>query len=257
MTHSMTHDEDSPTQSAGDERGVALLASPTESAGTDHSGSIEAALLSVDRPLSHARIAVALGLIESEDPEGDADTLPMPLAEEVAMESITQPAPLPAKKQRGRSAGVIKAHRDALNKATLIINASIAGLNESYAQSGRSFRIEQVAGGFRVMTLPAHAKVVASIHQARVWARLTRASIETLAIVAYKQPITRAQLDAIRGVACGEVLRTLMERRLVTIRGRAEELGRPILYGTTKQFLDHFGLSTLTDLPTLTELKPG
>lgn len=252
MTHESPQDESSEMQGVATEPGVAVLAdeSPVPS---DMLGSVEAALLSVDRPLSHARLAVALGLIDSEDPEGEQEALQMPAAESIAGE-IAAP---PAKKARGRSASVIKAHREALNKATAIINTTVASLNEAYERTGRSFRIEQVAGGFRVMTLPAHARVVAAIHQARVSARLSRASIETLAIVAYKQPITRAQLDAIRGVACGEVLKTLMERRLVTIRGRAEELGRPILYGTTRQFLDHFGLSTLTDLPTLTELKPG
>ena len=84
--------------------------------------------------------------------------------------------------------------------------------------------------------------------------KLSRAAIETLAIIAYRQPVTRAELEAIRGVACGEVLKSLVERRLVTITGRAEELGRPMLYGTTRQFLDHFGLATLKDLPAPADL---
>ena len=79
--------------------------------------------------------------------------------------------------------------------------------------------------------------------------RLSRAALETLSIIAYRQPVTRASLEAIRGVACGEILRALLERRLVMIKGRAEELGRPMLYGTTKHFLDVFGLSSLKDLP--------
>ena len=83
-----------------------------------------------------------------------------------------------------------------------------------------------------------------------------RAAVETLAIIAYKQPITRAQLEAIRGVSCGEVIKSLMDRRIITIKGRAEELGRPMLYGTTRQFLDHFGLASIKDLPTVQELKP-
>ena len=76
----------------------------------------------------------------------------------------------------------------------------------------------------------------------------------TLSIIAYRQPITRAELEAIRGVACGEVVRTLMDRRLVKITGRAEELGRPMLYGTTRQFLDTFGLASVKDLPKPEEL---
>ena len=129
------------------------------------------------------------------------------------------------------------------------LQAAIDDLNAQYAASGRTFRIEAVAGGVRMMTLPAFAPVLAAFHKARSGTRLSRPAIETLSIIAYRQPITRAQLEAIRGVSCGEVLRSLMERRLVTIKGRAEELGRPILYGTTKEFLDAFGLSSLKDLP--------
>ena len=136
------------------------------------------------------------------------------------------------------------------------IRAVIDELNEQYAETGRSFRIEQVSGGFRFMTLGEFAPVVAKFRRERAAAKLSRAAIETLAIVAYKQPITRAQLESIRGVSCGEVLRSLLERRLLTIKGRAEEPGRPILYGTTKQFLDTFGLGTIKDLPPVGELAP-
>lgn len=135
------------------------------------------------------------------------------------------------------------------------VTAAIDELNEIYRSTDRAFRIEPVAGGFRVMTLPEHAPVLAAFRQARSAGRLTRAALETLAIIAYEQPITRARLEAIRGVACGEVLRTLIERKLITVRGRAEELGRPMLYGTTKQFLDAFGLSSTRDLPTAEELR--
>ena len=101
------------------------------------------------------------------------------------------------------------------------------------------------------MTLPAFADALSSFHQARQSQRLSRPALETLAVVAYRQPMTRASLEAIRGVACGEVLRTLIERRMVTVTGRAEELGRPMLYGTTKHFLELFGLATLKDLPSV------
>ncbi len=133
------------------------------------------------------------------------------------------------------------------------VEAAIADLNEQYAQTGRSFRIEKIAGGYRLMTLAQFAPVVAAFHVARTKAKLSRPAIETLAIVAYKQPITRADLESIRGVSCGEVLRSLIDRRLITITGRAEELGRPMLYGTTKDFLDVFGLSSVKDLPPVTE----
>lgn len=122
-------------------------------------------------------------------------------------------------------------------------------LNEAYSRDGRSFRIEPVSGGLRIMTLPQYADVLARFHGQRAQTRLSRPAIETLAIIAYKQPITRAEIEAIRGVASGEILKTLMERRLVTIAGRAEELGRPMLYATTRQFLEVFGLASLKDLP--------
>ncbi|MFG0275599.1 MAG: SMC-Scp complex subunit ScpB [Phycisphaerales bacterium] len=137
------------------------------------------------------------------------------------------------------------------------VDRAVAELNEAYERTGRAFRIERVAGGFRLMTLPDFAPVIAGLRTARDAGRLSRPAVETLAIVAYRQPITRADLEAIRGVSCGEVLKTLLERRLVAIAGRAEEPGRPILYGTTKRFLEVFGLSSIKDLPKAGELHLG
>ena len=126
-------------------------------------------------------------------------------------------------------------------------------LNESYESTGRAFTIETVASGLRIMARPKLAPVLASFHGQRASNRLSRAALETLAIVACGQPVTRAEVENIRGVACGEVLRSLMDRRLVTIAGRAEELGRPMLYGTTRDFLSQFGLGSLRDLPEMTD----
>lgn len=136
------------------------------------------------------------------------------------------------------------------------IKQAVEDLNRVYTESGRSFRIEEVAGGFLVMTLPQFADVLASLHRSRAASKLSPAALETLAIVAYKQPIIRVEIEAIRGVACGEVLRSLMDRHLIKIVGRAEEIGRPMLYGTTKNFLEQFGLANLKDLPNAKELKP-
>ncbi|NOG55114.1 MAG: SMC-Scp complex subunit ScpB [Planctomycetes bacterium] len=136
-----------------------------------------------------------------------------------------------------------------------VVEQLVGHLNEQYEESGRSFRIERVAGGYRVMTIPEYAEVVSRFQQGRNASRLSQAALETLAIVAYRQPITRADVESIRGVACGEVIRNLLERRLVKITGRAEEVGRPMLYGTTRQFLETFGLSTLKDLPSDKELR--
>lgn len=133
----------------------------------------------------------------------------------------------------------------------------IDSLNESYEASGRSFRIESVAGGYRILTLPDFATAVAAVRGMRDNQRLSRAALETLAIIAYRQPITRVKVESIRGVACGEVIRTLLDRRLVAIVGRAEELGRPMLYGTSKHFLESFGLASIKDLPKVSDLFPG
>lgn len=136
------------------------------------------------------------------------------------------------------------------------VQAAVDSLNGHYQQTGRSFRIESVAGGWQILTLPCFADTLQKLQRTRASMRLSPAALETLAIVAYKQPILRADIESVRGVACGEVLRSLMERHLVKIVGRAEELGRPMLYGTTKSFLEVFGLASLKDLPGVEEFKP-
>jgi len=138
--------------------------------------------------------------------------------------------------------------------STKPIKEAIEQLNAIYEQTSRSFRIEPVAGGWQILTLPRFTTVLAAMHQTKRSSRLTPAGMETLAIIAYKQPILRADIEAIRGVASGEIIRGLMERQLVKIAGRAEELGRPMLYGTTKKFLQLFGLATIKDLPNTQEL---
>jgi segregation and condensation protein B len=136
------------------------------------------------------------------------------------------------------------------------VRKAIKALNEQYETGGRAFRVEQVAGGFQILTLPEFGDVLKKLHQKDADAKLTKAALETLAIIAYKQPILRADVEAIRGCACGETIRSLMEKHLVKIAGRAEEPGRPILYGTTKRFLELFGLNNLRDLPQPEGKKP-
>jgi segregation and condensation protein B len=131
----------------------------------------------------------------------------------------------------------------------------VAELNESYEQQGHSFRIEEIAGGFQMLTLPAYNTWLTKLVRTRNDARLSPAALETLAIVAYKQPVLRAEIEDIRGVQCGEVINRLREMNLVKIVGRAEDLGRPMLYGTTKRFLEIFGLASLEDLPQVEQLK--
>jgi segregation and condensation protein B len=202
---------------------------------------IEAILITSDRPVPAARLAEALGLA-SDHSEGKAS----------AKTDNTEDQPAP-KRRHSQDAAASPGPAGAIG----LITASIEYLNQEYAHTSRAFRIEEVAGGYRVMTLPELAPALAAFHRSRGSGRLSRAAVETLAIIAYRQPITRSHLEAIRGVGCGEVLRSLLDRKLITIRGRAEELGRPLLYGTTREFLDAFGLASLKDLPTTSELQGG
>lgn len=220
----------------------------------DFAAKVEAVVLSADRPVPAQRVGEAIGVIPSEEEEA-SDTA-APTSPILDGESGDQPAP-PAPSKAGRRASTAAKIREAQRVQGLAqVEAAVDHLNAAYERTARSFRIERVAGGLRVMTLPTFAPVIAEFHRARLSAKLSRPAVETLAIIAYKQPITRAQLEAIRGVSCGEVLRSLIDRKLVTVRGRAEELGRPLLYGTTRPFLDHFGLESIKDLPTIAELKP-
>ena len=135
------------------------------------------------------------------------------------------------------------------------IRECIESLNKKYEEGGFSFRIEQIAGGYQMMTLSEFNYWLKKLVRVRTDTKLSAAALETLAIIAYKQPVIRADIEAIRGVASGEVIRNLMFKGLVKIVGKAEVLGRPMLYGTTKKFLDVFGLGSLKDLPTAEELK--
>ncbi|HUT29170.1 MAG TPA: SMC-Scp complex subunit ScpB [Sedimentisphaerales bacterium] len=139
------------------------------------------------------------------------------------------------------------------------IRQYIENLNEKYRANNNAFRIEQIAGGYQMLTLSPYNHWLQKLLRVRDDSKLSPASLETLAIIAYKQPIIRADIEAIRGVAVGDIVRNLMYKGLVKIVGRAEVLGRPMLYGTTKKFLETFGLNSLKDLPKIEELKkpPG
>ena len=135
-----------------------------------------------------------------------------------------------------------------------VVRALIEELNAEYASSARSFQIKEIAGGFQMMTDPVYSKWIASLYK-RPPDKLTGPSLETLAIIAYRQPLTRSEIEAIRGVNVDGVLHTLEERGLIRTRGRLEAAGRPILYGTTTEFLQHFGLKSLEELPKLKEFQ--
>ena len=133
--------------------------------------------------------------------------------------------------------------------------AALEQLKIEYGQQGRAFQLAEKADGWQLVSDPAYAPWVRQLFPAVKPARLTPPSLETLAIIAYRQPITRADIEAVRGVAVDGVLQNLMERGLVKIGGRAEVPGRPLLYETTQFFLEHFGLRDLDELPNAEELR--
>ncbi len=128
-------------------------------------------------------------------------------------------------------------------------------LNAAYDADGTAFRIERVGAGYQMLTRPVFARWLDRLHHRQERLKLSGASLETLAVVAYRQPITRADIEAVRGVASAEILKQLMERGLVKIVGEDDSLGRPYLYGTTRQFLEAYGLRTLDDMPLAENLR--
>ena len=125
----------------------------------------------------------------------------------------------------------------------------IKALNEHYDQSGRSFHVKRVAGGFQLLTRPQFFDWINRIKKAPPMIRLSQSAQETLTVIAYRQPIIKADIETVRGVGCGEMLRQLLEKGLVKIAGRSEDLGRPFLYATTRQFLTEFGFGSIEQLP--------
>ena len=134
------------------------------------------------------------------------------------------------------------------------VSAILAELGREYEESERGVALAEIAGGFQILSRRECAPWIEEMLRSRRKARLSRAGLETLAIVAYKQPITKVEIDGIRGVDSGGSLHTLLERNLVLIRGRSKGVGRPLLYGTTPDFLSYMGINELTDLPELKEL---
>ena len=131
----------------------------------------------------------------------------------------------------------------------------IEKLNAAYDRGGSAFRIERVAAGYQMLTRPDFAPWLNKLHQRQSEWKLSPPALETLTIVAYRQPITRADVEAVRGVQCTEMLKQLMDRSLVRIAGEEDSLGRPYLYETTRKFLEMFGLRTLDDLPMADRLR--
>ena len=158
---------------------------------------------------------------------------------------LAAPEPLPGKK--------IADLLDDFNSSK--VSKAVAELNDRYVESGSSFRIRELAGGYQFFIMPEFTGYVQEMFARTRKLRLTRAALETLAIVAYKQPVTKTEVELIRGVASDGVIHNLMEKKMLTIKGRAETVGKPLQYGTTDEFLKFFGLNKLVDLPKMSEIE--
>ena len=136
------------------------------------------------------------------------------------------------------------------------IKEQMLSLQKEYAQSDRGIQIVEIGDGYQMTTRVEMAPWLREFEKIKTASRLSKPSLETLAIIAYKQPLTRSEVEAIRGVDAAGVIKTLLERRMVKIIGRKEVPGRPLMYGTTREFLKYFGLARLSELPTLKEFAP-
>lgn len=223
-----------------------------------HDAAVEPPATQAAADLADSPPADAEGLTPRDEGDADADVetleAPVGLGEpEVTTERVVEAvlfasdAPLPLSKIVS-ILGVGSA-RDVRNH--------IKALNEKYERMNASFRIEQIASGYQMLTLPVYNTWIRRLRQSKQDSRLSQAALETLAVVAYKQPVVRAEIEAIRGVSAGEMLNRLRELGLIKIVGRAEDVGRPMLYGTTRRFLEVFGLSGIEDLPEVEEMQPG
>lgn len=206
----------------------------------------------------------------SETPEQPDVTDDASTAEEAAAEEsngVAEPLTLPDEDAQGRSIieAVLTASDTPVTAGKLVeliggdtgakdVRQYIDDLNETYVKTGRAFRISEVAGGFQFSVHHEFAPWIRRLLQEKP-VRLSQAALEVLSIVAFKQPITKAEVEHIRGVASDGVLRHLMEKGLVRMAGRSDGVGRPLLYGTARDFLKFFGLKTLADLPKVREVE--
>lgn len=158
---------------------------------------------------------------------------------------LSSPEPVPVKRLCEVMDGISAAR----------LRQGIDDLNNLYMGCGGSFRIRELAGGFQMYVLPDFEQAVKKLLTRQRTIRLSQAALETLAIIAYKQPVTKTDIEHIRGVACDGVLHNLLERRLILMAGRSDGPGRPLLYRTTQEFLKYFGLNRLSDLPRMDEIE--
>jgi len=137
------------------------------------------------------------------------------------------------------------------------VRKAVDALRDEFTQADRPYTIEEIAGGYQLLTQQAYGVYIRRLFKTRSKGRLSQAALETLSIIAYRQPVLKADIEIVRGVNVDQMIQSLMEKELIKVTGRAESLGRPILYGTTPKFLKVFGLRSLKDLPNDSEITPA
>ncbi len=202
-------------------------------------------------PLVRLRRRMLGRLVEQSAPEtAQASAVSGPLARDERLARVEAVLFLAHEPLTTRKIGHLAGLTDGTEARTLIRR-----LNQLYDQGGSAFRAEELAGGFQLLTRPMFGPWLRRLLRQSVETRLSAPALETLAVVAYRQPVLRAEVESIRGVQCGDLLRQLMDRDLVRITSRADDLGRPLLYGTTRRFLQVFGLRHLDELPRAAALR--
>ena len=207
---------------------------------------IEALIFANDEPLS----ALEIRALILDEPVNRTEAAPQPTPDVFA-----DAAPAAGGELLEASSEARKSRKKTNLLELIVIKDAVRLLNGVYGESGRTFHIIEIAGGYQYATKPDVATYVSRLYKEKSRRRLSGASLETLSIIAYKQPVSKADIENIRGVNCDEVIKSLLEKNLITITGRAESVGRPLLYGTTQDFLRHFGLGSMRDLPKPREIE--
>lgn len=214
---------------------------------SDLAGIIEAIIFASEEPLAFKQLKT---ILEGDDPKKKISAQSTQQAGEVnevrEVESDDENLPAPTKRRRrSKKPGVTYQE----------VKKIIAGLNEEYTKRNRSFRIHEISGGFIFQTTKEYGIYIGRMFAERAKRRLTQSALETLAIIAFRQPISKPEIEDIRGVGADFVIKSLLEKNLIKIVGRDEGVGRPLLYGTTDEFLLHFGLNSIEDMPKPREIE--
>ena len=214
---------------------------------SDLAGIIEAIIFASEEPLAFKQLKT---ILEGDDPKKKKSAQSAQQAGEVnevrEVESDDENLPAPTmRRRRSKKPGVTYQE----------VKKIIAGLNEEYAERNRSFRIHEISGGFIFQTTKEYGIYIGRMFAERAKRRLTQSALESLAIIAFRQPISKPEIEDIRGVGADFVIKSLLEKNLIKIVGRDEGVGRPLLYGTTDEFLLHFGLNSIEDMPKPREIE--